>query len=299
MIVVSAATSRTGSAVAEALLSSGESVRVLGRTLDRLTSYSARGAEAVTVDPEDTDSVRWAFDGAEAAFVMLAPGIIPDSLDFNRYQQRVIDAYRQALADLPELQRVVVLSGWAANYVGARGPVWGLRPLEEAIATVGWVQATHLRPGWFMENALPMVDQIRANGVARGLIPGDLALPAIATADIGTVAADLLTGKRTATNPVLELQGPADVTLYELTEVIGRIVGRTDATYDTVDAETMRNGLLSSGFSAHMAQGVVDMTIDVAERRITMLQTRNAETRTPTTFESFLSAHLQSSRSST
>ncbi|NJP93909.1 NmrA family NAD(P)-binding protein [Nonomuraea sp. FMUSA5-5] len=292
MIVVSFATSDTGSAVADALLATGEQVRVLGRSRDRLQRYVERGAEAVEARTDDPGSLRAAFAGARAAFVMIAPGIIPGSTDFPAYQRRVIDAFRQALDGLGDRTRIVSLSGWAANHDGACGPVWGLRPLEEALDTLAGAEVTHLRPGWFMENALPMIDEVRATGTAHGLIPADLPLPAIATADIGAVAADLLTGRREAGARTLELQGPRDVTLTEITAAIGRALGRPEARYEQIDAATMRERLLAAGFSPHMADGTTAMTLDVAERRITMLQPRTAETATPTTFEEFLARVL-------
>ncbi|ROS44000.1 NmrA family NAD(P)-binding protein [Amycolatopsis thermoflava] len=292
MIVVSSATSNTGSAVAEALLAAGEKVRVLGRDRARLQRFVDRGAEAVEARNDDPGSLRGAFDGADAAFVMIAPGLIPGSTDYPAYQRRVINAHREALAAVPGLTRIVSLSGWAANYDGARGPVWGLRPLEEALDTLPGVEPTHLRPGWFMENTLPMIEEIRATGVARGLIPADLPLPAIDTADIGQVAADLLTGRRAAGTRTLELQGPRDITLAEITAAISKALGRPDARYEQIDAATLRDSLLAGGFSAHMADGTTAMTSDVAERRIAMTQPRTAGTATPTTFEEFLARVL-------
>ncbi|SFW70784.1 NmrA family NAD(P)-binding protein [Amycolatopsis australiensis] len=288
MIVVSSATSNTGAAVAEALLAAGAEIRVLGRSRDRLHRFADRGAEAVEVRTDDPGSLRAAFAGAHAAFVMIAPGLIPGSTDFPAHQRRVIDTHRKALSGLGGLERIVSLSGWAANHAGARGPVWGLRPLEEALDTLTGVKSVHLRPGWFMENAVPMIDEVRATGVAHGLIPADLPLPAIATADIGVVAACLLTGRRTAATRTLELHGPRDITLAEITAAIGDAVGRPGARYEQIDAATLRAGLLEAGFSAHMADGVTAMTSDVAERRIAMTRPRAAETATPTTFEQFL-----------
>ncbi|GAA5165906.1 NmrA family NAD(P)-binding protein [Amycolatopsis dongchuanensis] len=288
MIVVSSATSHTGSAVADALLAAGQEVRVLGRSRDRLRAFADRGAEAVEVRTDDEVSIRDAFAGADAAFVMIAPGLAPTSTDFPGFQQRVITAHRKGLAGLEGLTRIVSLSGWAANHPGARGPVWGLRPLEEALDTLTGVETIHLRPGWFMENALPMIEEVRETGTARGLIPADLPLPAIATADIGAVAADLLSGRRKAPRRVLELHGPRDVTLDEIVAAIGKAVGRPDARYERIDTTAMRDGLLAAGFSEHMADGTTAMTSDVADRRIAMAQPRDAETTTPTTFEDFL-----------
>ncbi|GGM16105.1 hypothetical protein ACFQBY_15720 [Promicromonospora citrea] len=209
------------------------------------------------------------------------------SASYPAHLRRVIDANVRALRDQPTVRRVVTLSGWAANHDGARGPVWGLRRLEDAIDALGVPETVHLRPGWFMENALPLVEEIRATGRAHGLIPGDLPLPAIATRDIGAVAADVLTGQRVPPTRVLQLQGPADITLEQLTAVAAAL-GMPDAAYVRIDAETMRDALLADGFSEHMAAGTTAMTLDVAERRIAMRQPRGADTCTPTTIEAFV-----------
>lgn len=292
MIVVTSATSNTGRAVAHALLDRQFPVRVLGRRRNRLQEFVDRGAQAVAVENTDTAGLGQAFAGAAAVFVMLAPGLIPDSADYPAHQRLVIDANQRALARVERLQRVVTLSGWAANYPDARGPVWGLPRLEEAIDGLGVAETVHLRPGWFMENAAPLIAEVGNTGAARGLIPGDLPLPAIATADIGEVAADILTGSRTPRGRILELQGPADLTLNEMVAAIGHRVGRPAAGYQEIDAQSMHDDLLGAGFSEHMAIGTTQMTLDVAERRIAMREPRNDETRTPTTFEQFLSNTL-------
>jgi uncharacterized protein YbjT (DUF2867 family) len=181
---------------------------------------------------------------------------------------------------------VVTLSGWAANYPGARGPVWGLQRLEEAIDATG-VPAVHLRAGSFMENLLPDIAAIKATGSTGGLIPPDLPLPMIATADIGRVAAEFLRGDRAFTPGPVEVAGPAYRTLAEATRLIGAALGIEDARYVPRSPEFVRAALIDAGFSDHMADGIVAMTLDVAEGRIRMLGTGHAIT-TGTTLEQFL-----------
>lgn len=286
MITVTSATSSTGTAVADALLRHGHEVRAVGRNRQRLQRFVDRGADAAVAETDDAEALRAAFTGADGVFVMLAPGLIPTSPDYPAHQCRVITALHNALVDQPRLRRIVTLSGWAANYLHARGPVWGLRRLEDAMAQIAHAEVVQLRPGWFMQNAIPMIDDIRATGTTHGLIPADRPLPMISTTDIGAVAADILTGKRTA-DTVLELPGPEDLTLERATALIGRAFG-VDARYVHVDAPTTRSSLLRAGYSPHMAEGITHMTADVADGRIRMLRPRGPETRTPTTFAQFL-----------
>jgi uncharacterized protein YbjT (DUF2867 family) len=285
------ASSNTGAAVAESLLRRGTPIRVTGRDAARLSRFQAAGAQVAPVAAGDAAGLAAALDGATAAFVMLAPGLLPESEDFAAYQREVIAAVEKALQATRSVRTVVGLSGWAANFPGARGPVWGLHRFEQALGRVAesGVAVTSLRPGWFMENALPMISELTATGVTRGVIPPDRPLPMVATSDIGEVAADILTGAREPVD-TLELQGPADLTLAEATAVIARRAGLAEARYERIDAAQLRAGLLAAGFTAHMAEGVTDMSMDVAEGRIRMLRPRGPQTATPTTFEEFVAA---------
>ncbi|KAB2977574.1 hypothetical protein F8R89_00455 [Streptomyces sp. SS1-1] len=228
-------------------------------------------------------------EGASGAFVMMAPGLIPSSTNFPAYQRAVIAAQAHAVQTAHRqglLRRVVTLSGWAANYPGARGPVWGLRRLEEAIDATG-VPAVHLRAGSFMENLRADIASIKATGTTGGLVPPDLPLPMIATADIGRIAAEFLRGERAFTPGVVEVAGPAYRTLEEATRLIGAAVGADGARYVLRSPEDVRASLLEAGFSHHMADGTVAMTSDVAEGRIRFLDDGRVIT-TSTTLEEFL-----------
>ncbi|POX63103.1 hypothetical protein C3492_13125 [Streptomyces sp. Ru62] len=291
LFVVTAATSDTGSAVVRALLDRGSAVVAVGRDRERLQPYAEHGARTHVSPLDDADRLSAALDGATGAFVMLAPGILATSTDFPAYQRALITAQARAVREAyrrGSLRRVVTLSGWAANHPGARGPVWGLKRLEEAIDATG-VPAVHLRAGSFMENLRTDIASIKATGTTGGLVPPDLPLPMIAAADIGQVAAEFLRGDRPFLPGPVEVAGPAYRTLAEATRVIGAAVGADDARYVPRSRDEVRGMLIESGFSAHMADGIVDMTLDVAQGRIRLLGTGRTIT-TGTTLEQFLAA---------
>ncbi|MEU4680433.1 NmrA family NAD(P)-binding protein [Micromonospora sp. NPDC023737] len=291
LFVVTASTSATGSAVARALLDGGSTVVAVGREHDRLRPYADSGALTYLSALDDPDRLTALMANATGAFVMIAPGFIPDSPDFQAYQRAVIAAEAHAVQTAHRhgrLRRVVTLSGWAANYGEARGPVWGLRQLEQAIDATG-VPAVHLRAGSFMENLLPDIAAIRATGATGGLIPPDLPLPMIATVDVGRVAGEFLRGDRPFTPGPVEVVGPADRTLTEATRLIGAAIGVREARYDVLTADAVRAGLKANGFSDHMAAAMVDMTLDVAERRIRVHRPEGTIT-TATTLEEFVRA---------
>src|SRR5258708_18445476 len=79
--------------------------------------------------------------------------------------------------------------------------------MEEAVSTLPLAVA-FLRPAWFMENVGWDIDRAREQGVISCFLqPLDKAMPMVATADVGRIAAELLlqdwAGRR-----VVELEGP-------------------------------------------------------------------------------------------
>jgi len=112
---------------------------------------------------------------------------------------------RQAL-DAARPSKVVCLST-----IGAQATQQNLLTqrtlMEEALSALP-MPITFLRPAWFMENLSWQIARAREEGIlASFLQPLDKAMPMVATADVGRVAAELLlqewAGKR-----VVELEGP-------------------------------------------------------------------------------------------
>ncbi|MEU5461003.1 hypothetical protein ACH41C_24905 [Streptomyces althioticus] len=273
------------------MANSGSAVVAVGRSRERLQKYAGLGARIHVSPLDDVNGLAAALEGASGAFLMMAPGLIPDSLDFPAYQKAVTAAQAEAVEAAYRrgtLRRVVTLSGWAANYPGARGPVRALKPFEDAIDATG-VPAVHLRAGSFMENLRADIASVKATGVTGGLVAPDLPLPMIATVDIGRVAAEFLRGERAFTPGPVEVVGPAFRTLDEATRLIGAAVGAPDARYVQQSPEAVRAALIDAGFSTHMADETVAMTSDVAEGRIRVLGTGRTIT-TSTTLEEFLAS---------
>lgn len=166
-------------------------------------AWIARGAEAAIADLRDADALRSAFTGVDAAFVMTPPYMdAPDPAGANR---EAIGALRTALlaAGVPY---VVYLSSIGAQHDHGLGAIATKHELEVAFLQMP-VPSVAIRAGWFMENYKGQMAAARETGkLASMLDPIDLAVPMIATEDIGTVAARLLT------------RGPLGPSVVELAE---------------------------------------------------------------------------------
>ena len=203
MYAVTGITGKVGGAVARALLSAGQRVRAVVRDANKGRFWSDLGCEVAIAEMEDAEALTRAFTGVTGVFVLPPPNFDPKP-GFPE-AKAVISAVRHAL-DATRPAKVVCLSTVGAQ--AAQSNLLSQRTLmEEALSTLP-LPVTFLRPAWFMENLSWDVAQARDQGVISSFLqPLDRAMPMVATADVGRVAAELLlqdwTGKR-----VVELEGP-------------------------------------------------------------------------------------------
>ena len=187
MYVITGATGHTGTIIADTLLAKGQKVRVIGRSKDRLERFVAKGAEAVAADVKDAAALTKAFDGARAVYAMVSSD--PTAEDFRGEQERVTDSLAAAL-EKSGAPYAICLSSIGADKSERVGPVNGLYSFEQKIQRIANLNALILRPSSFMENDLMQVKIIQNMGTTGGLLKGDLAIPQIATRDIGDYAAE-------------------------------------------------------------------------------------------------------------
>lgn len=203
MHAVTGITGKVGDAVARVLLSAGKRVRAVVRDADKGRYWSDRGCDVAMAEMEDAEALTRAFQHVTGVFVLPPPNFDPEP-GFPE-AKAVISAVRQAL-DTARPARVVCLSTIGAQ--AAQPNLLSQRTLMEAALSTLALPVTFLRPAWFMENLSWDVAQARDEGfISSFLQPLDRAMPMVATADVGRVAAELLlqdwTGKR-----VVELEGP-------------------------------------------------------------------------------------------
>src|SRR6266850_3562760 len=207
MHAITGITGQVGGAVARDLLAAGQRVRGVGRKADKSRSWSDLGCQVAIADMEDAEALTGAFTGVTGVFILPPSNFDPEP-GFPE-AKTVISAVRRAL-DASRPAKVVCLSTIGAQ-VAQSNLLTQRTLLEEALSTLP-LPVTFLRPAWFMENLSWDVAQARDQGVLSSFLqPLDKAMPMVATADVGRVAAELLlqdwTGKR-----VVELEGPERLT---------------------------------------------------------------------------------------
>ncbi len=285
MYVILGATGNTGSVVANKLLDSGKKVRVFGRDAARLSKFVQRGAEAATGEVTDAAALTEAFRGAEAVYAMLPPDM--KSTDFRGYQDKATEAIAGALENTG-VKNVVALSSIGADKKDRTGPVVGLHYLEERLGAIKGLNAVHVRAGYFMENTLAQIGIIQSFGMMAGPVRPDLALPMIATKDIGEFAANALLALNFQGQQTRELLGPRDVTYLDVAKIVGKAIGKPLLAYVQLPNEQVIQAMTGMGISRNVAKLLCELSDALNDGHLKALEARSEANRTPTTYEAFV-----------
>ncbi|CRM49229.1 NmrA family NAD(P)-binding protein [Pseudomonas sp. 58 R 3] len=234
MYVITGITGKVGGALARNLIKAGQPVRAVMRDAGKAAYWADQGCDVVFAQMDDAPALTEAFKGATGVFILPPPGFDPQP-GFPE-ARAVIAAVSQALqAATPK--KVLCLST-----IGAQAAEVNLLTqrtlMEQALSSLD-MPVTFLRPAWFMENARYDLIAARETGVIHSFLqPLDKAVPMIATADIGTLAAQLLQ-QAWAGHRVVELEGqwvsPNDIA-QGLSQVLDRDVHAEAVARETWEA---------------------------------------------------------------
>jgi uncharacterized protein YbjT (DUF2867 family) len=222
MYAITGITGNVGGVAARALLSGGQRVRAVVRDVDKGRFWSDLDCEVAIAEMEDAEALTRAFTSVTGVFILPPSNFDPEP-GFPE-AKAIISAVRQAL-DATRPAKVVCLSTIGAQ--AAQSNLLAQRTLmEEALSTLP-LPVTFLRPAWFIDNVSWDVPQARDQGVISSFLqPLDKAIPMVATADVGRVAAELLlqgwSGKR-----VVELEGPERVSQNGIAAELSKALHRS------------------------------------------------------------------------
>jgi uncharacterized protein YbjT (DUF2867 family) len=285
MYVITGASGNCGHVLAEKLLDAGKKVRAVGRSAERLQRLRARGAELFVCDLTEGTALTKGFEGAEGVFVMLPPSM--SSPDYRKEQDSITDSVTAAI-EKAEVKHAISLSSFGADKAKGTGPVVGLHNLEKKLNAISGLNVLHLRAGYFMENTLAQIGIIKALGAAAGPVRAEVALPLIATKDIGAYAAQALIGLHFSGQQTHELLGHRDLNMAEAASIIGEEIGRPGLSYKQLPNEVLRRALTDTGMSQNVADLILEMAEAINSGQMAAREKRTLENTTPTSFETFV-----------
>jgi uncharacterized protein YbjT (DUF2867 family) len=284
MIAVMGATGHTGRRLAELLLESGEKVRALGRSQDKLAPLAKMGAEVMAGDAGDARFLASAFRGAEGVFTLIPPDA--HAADYRGLQDSIGEATAKAIRE-SGVRRVVFLSSVGADVPAGTGPIAGLHAQEARLRKLEDVHVLSLRAGYFFENFYESLGLIRHQGINGGAVAPDVPIPMIATRDIADAAARALRERDFQGFTVRELLGPRDLTQAEATRILGARIGKPDLKYVQFPYGDFTKALLQAGLSESVAGLYTEMSRALNEGKVKSVEGRRKENTTPTRFEDF------------
>lgn len=251
MIVITGATGNIGSRITETLLGAGKKVRVIGRNADKLQPFVDKGAEASTGSLEDEIFTTEAFTGATSVFAMIPTDFVAENVRDSQNRSGYVTAKALHKAGVPY---VVNLSSLGAHLSENTGPILGLRDQEQRLNKLDGINIIHLRPTFFMENLLGNLSMIKNDGVNGSPLKADLVFPLIATQDIAKVAGEYLLNTDFTGKSFRELVGPKNLSMNEITGILGKAIGKDDLTYVQFSYEDTKKALVDMGLSDDVAE---------------------------------------------
>jgi uncharacterized protein YbjT (DUF2867 family) len=290
MIAVMGATGNTGRAIAETLLEQGEQIRVLGRSAQRLKNLQRLGAEVMIGDATDAAHLTAAFRGADAVYALIPPD--PGSTDFRSHQHRISEAIGDAIraSGVP----TVVTLGTIVESTTC--PAAGVRSHEDRLQSLDGVDTLALHAGFFFENHFLGLAGIKHKGVHGSPIAPDIAMAMIATRDIAAVAAQALRQRDFKGFVVRELLGERDLTMREVTRILGERIGQPNLPYVQLSPADFIAGLEQMGLSRHFAGEVEQAFSGINDGHSRSKEGRRPDNTTPTRFEEFAEVLAQAYR---
>jgi uncharacterized protein YbjT (DUF2867 family) len=262
-VLVTGATGKQGGATARALLAAGVPVRALVRdpATDRAKAVEALGAELVTGDLHDRDSVIRAAKGARAVFSVQMPSMTADGVDFDGEVAQGVNLVEGAkAAGVPQFVHTSVSGagrhtetpGWAEGRWAWMEPVLGAKSaIQDQVRAAGFPHWTLLKPAFFMENFLPSMAYLFPRGIEGGLVTllrPETRLSLVAVDDIGRAAAAAITEPRRFDGVELELASDY-LSMTEIAEVLSQVLGRRLSALDMTEEEAVAAGMPAMGAS--------------------------------------------------
>lgn len=283
--VITGASGNIGKKVANELLAKGEKIKVIGRSADKLKEFTSKGAEALIGDVTDPEFVKKAFAGATAVFCMIPPSNFSD--DFRSIQRKVARNYMEVVK-ANGIKHVILLSSIGAHLRNGAGIVDGLGEMEELFLALKEVNILNLRPTYFMENVFGQIGTIKQMGIAGSPIKADLKFPIVASKDIATVIAKRLIELQFTGNTIEYVLGPKDISYNEITEIVGKAIGKPDLKYVQFSNADAKNGMVMAGFcSENVADLMTGLSDGINNGKVLNAHKRTSGNSTPTSFEEF------------
>lgn len=262
-VLVTGATGKQGGATVRALRAADVAVRALVRdpATDQAKAVEALGAELVTGDLHDRDSLIRAAKGARAVFSVQMPAMSAAGFDFDGEVTHGVNLVEAAkAAGVEQFVHTSVMG--AGQHTESTGWVKGRWPIlersleakseiQDRVRAAGFAHWTLFKPGFFMENLLPSTAYLFPRGIEGGLVSmvkPETRLSLVAVKDIGSAAAAAFAAPERFDGIELELASDY-LPMTEIAEILSRALGTHLAAPDMTEEQALAAGMPPMGAS--------------------------------------------------
>ncbi len=253
MYAVAGVSGKTGAATANALLKSGQKVRVLVRNEAQAEPWKQKHVEIAMTDLTDPVSLAAALKGTNGAFLLLPPNMAATDYLADRaaFLDKMIVGVKKS-----GIKNLLFLSSIGAQHPAGTGPVVALHRAEKALSGIV-PSVTFLRPGYFLENWAGSL----LNAIDKSELPHfgtvHVKFPQVGTFDVGVAAANALVEHVSGTRH-LELAGKENWSVEDVAVVLTSLLGQHIKPV-SLPVDMAREVLEKSGLPAPMATLYAEM----------------------------------------
>jgi uncharacterized protein YbjT (DUF2867 family) len=216
--LVTGATGQQGGAVATALLTKGQKIRVMSRTPEKAAALAKAGAEVVKGNLTNASDLQAALRGVHGVFAMSTP--FEAGMD-QEVRQGIMMADAAKQAGIVHYVYTSVGSAHRNTGIPHFETKW---KVEQHIRQVG-LPATVLRPVWFMEN-FTTFSKPSADGILMMPMRADKKLAMVALRDIGEFGAAAFMRPNDFLGQAIDLAGD-ELTMQEVAAQLSKVTGRS------------------------------------------------------------------------
>ena len=281
-IFVSGATGNMGKEVVKQLVSKGAQVRAGVHSHEKAGILKEMGAEVVSVDLNNVNSIQTALDNVEKAFSLspLVPNLAELSANFVK------------AAKLAGVKYIVRASGMGADSPQAITLGRWHRDAEKTVESSG-IAYTLIRPNSFMQNYINFASHTIKSQNTFYFPQGDGKISLIDVRDIAAVVVALLT-KDGHEGKAYTLTGPEAVSNYQIAGILSHVTGRTINYVDLPEAAA-RQGMKEMGMPETIVEALLELSaiIKAGYTGAVSPAVEQITGRQPFSFEQFAKDHIR------
>jgi uncharacterized protein YbjT (DUF2867 family) len=218
LILVTGATGQQGGAVATALLTKGQKVRVMSRTPEKASALAKAGAEVVKGNLTNASELQAALRGVHGVFAMSTP--FEAGMD-QEVRQGIMMADAAKQAGIAHYVYTSVGSAHRNTGIPHFETKW---KVEQHIRQIG-LPATILRPVWFMEN-FTTFSKPSAEGILMMPMRANKKLAMVALRDIGEFGAAAFMRPNDFLGQAIDLASD-ELTMSDVAAQLSKATGRS------------------------------------------------------------------------